>query len=273
MLHHGEWALAIGEFLVSMQLLGASRATLETRRQHLNRMARRIRVADPWAVSEHALLTYMAAGAQSWATETHRAHRSTLRQFYAWGVEAGHVEVSPARSLPRVRPAAPRPRPCPDRAYIEAVTRARPRERVMLRLAAEVGLRRGEVAQVHSRDLFEDLTGWSLVVHGKGGKERVVPLTSGIAHELRSLPAGWAFPGDYEGHLSPRWVGTLVGRLLPGGHTMHGLRHRFATRSYEVDHDLAVVQELLGHASPATTRIYVAVGRDRLRATVEAVSA
>lgn len=267
---HAAWGAAISEWLGSMVRAGAPSTTVETRRQHLSRCARRVGVSDPWAVTGDHLLAYVRSA--SWASETARGHRTSLRVFYSWAVEAGHVVASPALVLPKVAPAPPRPKPTPDHAYIVALTAATRRERLMLRLGAELGLRRGEVAQVHSRDLFEDLTGWSLVVHGKGGKERLLPITDGIAAELRALPRGFAFPGRDRGHLSPRWVGTLVGRLLPEGHTMHGLRHRFATRSYEVDRDLAVVQELLGHASPATTRRYVAVGRDRLRATVEAAA-
>lgn len=136
-----------------------------------------------------------------------------------------------------------------------------------------MGLRRAEIAQVHSRDLVEDLAGWSLVVHGKGGRVRVLPLPGGLARELRRLPAGWAFPGDDGGHLSPRWTGKLVNRLLTPPWTIHSLRHRFAARVWEASGaDLFVVQELLGHASPVTTRVYVPVTGDKLRAAVEAVA-
>lgn len=143
----------------------------------------------------------------------------------------------------------------------------------MVRLAGELGLRRGEVARVHSDDVVTDLDGWSLVVHGKGDRTRLVPLSPVLARELRALPPGWAFPGDDGGHLSPRWVGKLVGRLLPPGMTMHGLRHRFATRAYHVDRDLLTVQQLLGHASPVTTRAYVQIGEQAKRRLVAAVAA
>ena len=145
--------------------------------------------------------------------------------------------------------------------------------KLMIRLAAECGMRRAEVAQVHSRDLVEDLTGWSVIVHGKGSRDRTVPLPSILAHELRELPPGWAFPGDDSGHLSPRWVGKLVGRLLPEGYTMHSLRHRAATRWYGVNHDLLTVGDLLGHASPVTTRLYVRVPDEARRALVVAGAA
>ncbi len=170
--------------------------------------------------------------------------------------------------MPAVREAPPAPRPAPEVAYRGALRDADPLERVMLRLAAEAGLRRGEVCRVHARDVVADLVGWSLVVHGKGGKDRTVPLSDGVADLVRAAcdaGGGWAFPGSDDGHLSAQWVGKRIGRLLPAGVTMHQLRHRFATRAYAVDQDMFAVQELLGHASPATTRRYVAVDRGALR--------
>lgn len=95
----------------------------------------------------------------------------------------------------------------------------------------------------------------------------MLPLPHDLAAELRGLPAGYAFPGN--DHLSPRWVGKLVADAMPDAWTMHSLRHRFATRAYAVDRDVFAVQELLGHASPTTTRAYVLVDRKRLRATVD----
>ncbi|WP_419817020.1 tyrosine-type recombinase/integrase [Glaciibacter flavus] len=142
----------------------------------------------------------------------------------------------------------------------------------MLRLAHDAGLRRREIALVHSDDVFEDLHGWSLRVHGKGNKERDVPLTPRLAFELRALPYGWAFPGAIDGHLSPRRVGELAVDVLPSPWTIHTLRHSFATRAYGHESDLFVVQELLGHASPATTRVYVQVQSSKLRSTVNAVA-
>ena len=54
---------------------------------------------------------------------------------------------------------------------------------------------------------------------------------------------------------------------------MHALRHRFATRAYELDHDVFAVQRLLGHARPETTQRYVATTEDRLRSTVDRLAA
>jgi integrase len=143
----------------------------------------------------------------------------------------------------------------------------------MLRLAAELGLRRAEVAQVHSRDLLDDLGGTSLLVHGKGSRERIMPLPGSLAADLRALPFGYAFPGADDGHLSPRWVGKIVGRLLPEGYTMHSLRHRFGTRAYALSKDMFTVQELLGHASPSTTRTYVLLEDSAKRGVIDQLAA
>lgn len=264
------WEVAIEEWLRYAHTMGWASTTIRTRVDHLRVLARRLG-CDPFGVEPLQLAAWF--NAQRWSTETRRGHRQTLRAFYGWAAKSGRVAVSPALSLPKVRPAPPRPRPTPDDVYVRALAGARPRERLMLRLGAEIGLRRREVALVHSDDLFQDLDGWSLVVHGKGGKERVLPLPPLLAAELLALPKGYAFPGDVDGHLSPRWVGTLVSRLMPEPWTMHTLRHRFADRTHQVEHDLVIVQELLGHASIVTTRAYVPVRRDRLRATVEIAAA
>lgn len=83
----------------------------------------------------------------------------------------------------------------------------------------------------------------------------------------------YAFPGRDRGHLSPRWVGKVMTRLLAEGWTMHKLRHRAGTRWWEVSGgDVFAVQELLGHADPKTTKVYVKVSSDRLRTIVDAAA-
>lgn len=142
----------------------------------------------------------------------------------------------------------------------------------MVRMARECGLRRGEIAQGHSDDLLPDLLGWTLLVHGKGGRERLVPVPDDLAALLRALPRGWFFPGNVNGHLSAAYVGKLLARLMPSGWTAHSLRHRFATDALDECGNIRVVQELLGHAHVNTTEIYTAVDRTALFAAVRAVS-
>lgn len=260
------WMDAIAAYDADQVAGGKPPTTRRTRREHLEHLARRVEVG-PWELTGEQLREYAAA--RSWVAETRRGRRNTFVSFYRWAVSTGRAVENVGEALPKIPVRVARARPAPDRVYREALMRAPHREGLMLRLAAEVGMRRAEVAQVHSSDLLEDLVGWSLVVHGKGDRERVVPLPASLARALMDLPRGFAFPGADRGHLSPRYVGRLLADLMPEGWTMHTLRHRFATRLYALRSDLLLVQESLGHASPTTTRRYVEYDRARMRSAIE----
>ena len=79
------------------------------------------------------------------------------------------------------------------------------------------------------------------------------------------------FPGGVDGHLSPYWVSTLAKRALGRDWSIHTLRHAFASAAWDESKDLATVEDLLGHASPATTRVYVATSDKARRAVVDAL--
>lgn len=264
------WTDAIGGWSRALRAAGRASTTIRTRTQHLTYMASTIDL-EPWEITPDLLLDWL--GCQAWQAETRHAARSSLRSFYAWAISTGRTTTNPALDLPAIRRGAPSPRPLPERALADALVRADERVRLMVRLAASVGLRRGEVARLHTNDVMRDLDGWSLVVHGKGGKIRYVPLPIDLGQVLASKPQGYVFPGEIDGHLSPWWVGKLVADVLPDGWTMHTLRHRFATRAYALDKDVFAVQELLGHASPETTRRYVLLPQDAKRRIVDAIAA
>ncbi|MDR1387607.1 MAG: tyrosine-type recombinase/integrase [Propionibacteriaceae bacterium] len=211
---------------------------------------------DPAAVTPEQITSW--ASQKTWARETRRSTYACLRSFFGWCSAAGG---DPTSGLPSVKPADPRPRPTPDVVYRRALHAAAPRTAVILQLAAEGGLRRAEIARVHSLDL----SGCWLTVHGKGDKTRTVPLPSALAATVAAAD-GWVFPAGAGGHLTPGHVGVLASRALPPGWTLHTLRHRFATAVYAATGDLLAVQTLLGHSSPATTRLYVAVDGARLMA-------
>lgn len=171
-----------------------------------------------------------------------------------------------------MKPAPPCPRPATDEIWENLLANAPAREHLMARLAGEAGLRRAEVAQVHTNDLMPRP---SLIVHGKGRKQRVVPLNDSLAAEIRDRCTelaespdwnGHLFPGNVDGHLSPVYVGIRISRLMPPGWSMHKARHRFATRAYRGSRNLLAVKTLLGHSSVATTQLYCAVDDDEIRA-------
>lgn len=86
-----------------------------------------------------------------------------------------------------------------------------------------------------------------------------MPLAAGLDAAIRNHVArlgvtGYLFPGEYDGHFGPTWLGKLINRQLPEPWTPHGLGHRFTTTKYQQTRDLIVVQQLLGHESVATTQ-------------------
>jgi len=264
------WGQPVRDFRRYLRAAGRPATTVQARTDQLVNAARTIGVPSPWDVTPDDLIGWL--GTRGWSNETARSRRAALRSFYAWAMTAGHTTTNPALSLPSVRPTPPMPRPAPDTAIRDALQAAGPRERLMIRLAAEVGLRRAEIAALHTGDVQRDAYGWVLWVRGKGQKVRRLPIPADLAQELRQRGDGWVFPGRAEGHLSPRWVGKVVGGLLPGELTAHTLRHRFATETYAIDHDILAVQQLLGHASPNTTQRYVALPAEDLRRLVSRVA-
>lgn len=265
------WDEHVTAWASTLRAGGAPATTIHQRTYWVTRLARDVEL-DPWDVTADVLLAW--AGAHSWARDTRRSAYAGVRQFYGWAVTRGLTDVDPSTVLPSVRQSLPAPHPCPDHVLARALLAADAEETLMLRLAAEAGLRRGEVARVHARDLTPDLAGTSLVVHGKGGKDRTVPLSDDLAREITDRArGGWAFPARFgDGHMTEGAVGHKVGRLLGDGWGMHSLRHRFATRAYVGSSDLLAVQQLLGHASPTTTQRYVLVDAGRLRAAMAAAA-
>jgi integrase/recombinase XerC len=162
----------------------------------------------------------------------------------------------------------------------------RVRDRCIVELLYSTGIRLGELVTLNIEDV--DFKGALIRVAGKGAKERVVPvgrpalrwLQRYVSAERRALaersgatstPALFLGRG---GRISARQVQRRVGGFLGGVATSgnvnpHALRHSFATHMLDAGADLRAVQELLGHASLASTQIYTHVTSRRLRDTVE----
>lgn len=126
-----------------------------------------------------------------------------------------------------------------------------------------------------------------LLVKGKGGKERLVPLTEAARRAMRTWldlaataesadrPGQWLFPADSaSGHLTRQAFArelkdlAMAAGLDPARVSPHVLRHAFASHLLQNGADLRIVQELLGHADIATTQIYTHVLDERLKAMV-----
>ena len=267
------WREPLALFDADQELRGRPETTRSTRRQELARLARRAAPAGPWELTSADLYAYVAADVKL-APESRRNRRNTLRVFYAWAVRAGHLNTSPAEALPTVSVPVPLPRPVPSQALADALDAADDRTRLVLRLAAEVGLRRAEIAAAHTCDLHTVAGRTVLLVHGKGARERTVPVPQHLAEHLATLPTGYlVHAGDPGTPLTPRHVGKLAARVLPAPYTLHTLRHRYATAAYRASRDLFAVQRLLGHSSPTITQRYVGLDVAELHGIAEAIAA
>ena len=146
------------------------------------------------------------------------------------------------------------------------------RDTALVALLYGAGLRIGEALALNRRDVPAD-GGATLVVTGKGNRERMVPLLPMVraaiadylaANPYRLPPAGALFVGVRGGRLNPGVVQSTMRRLrgvlgLPENATPHSLRHSFATHLLASGGDLRTIQELLGHASLSTTQRYTEV--------------
>lgn len=193
----------------------------------------------------------MWCGAQSWERETRRSYRQSLCSFLGFV----RPDLDWARELPRFREVRRIGRPVPESVLALAISRGGWLA-LVLRLGAECGLRRGEIARVSGGDV--SAVGERAVLHvdGKGGDERLVPLSYSLAARISSY-SSFVFPGSVDGHLSAHWVGVAASRALGGEWTLHSCRHRFATRWIAAGGDVVSLSRVMGHASLEQTARYV----------------
>lgn len=262
------WRKSINGWTDTLRAAGLSAQTIKSRRYKMVHLATLLMPSGPEDVTTEQIVQAFAR--QQWKPETRKAYRNTISSFFRWLHKSGRRSDDPSLDVPRVKKPHAHPRPCPDRYIAAAMKMATTSERLMIRLGAECGLRRGEIARVHSDDVVADSVGRSLIVRGKGDKQRIVPLPDDLAGIIMDA-RGYLFPGRFGGHVEESYIGDHISRLLPDGYAAHTLRHRFATTAYAATHDLFVVAELLGHESVETTEHYVAMPDGRLREAMAAV--
>lgn len=262
------WRRSIEGWTDTLKAAGLSAQTIKSRRYKMVHLAALLMPSGPEDVTTEQIVQTLAR--QQWKPETRKAYRNTISSFFRWLHKSGRRSDDPSLDVPRVKKPHAHPRPCPDRYIAAAMEMATSSERLMIRLGAECGLRRGEIARVHSDDVVADSAGRSLIVRGKGDKQRIVPLPDDLAGIIMDA-RGYLFPGRFGGHVEESYIGDHISRLLPDGYAAHTLRHRFATTAYAATHDLFVVAELLGHESVETTEHYVAMPDGRLREATAAV--
>jgi len=204
---------------------------------------------------------------------------SALKAFFRFCRQEGVLTVNPAQGIRAPRAEHKLPSFLSQAQAIASVSSADSNEANVIRnnLMMEIlygsGLRASELLSLRVGDV--DLASGVVTVTGKGGKQRIVPLSRASLRQLQPFikglrPGDFLFPGAEGRPLSRRQLQRIVGRRIRlSGHqgqaSPHVLRHSFATHLLDRGADLKAVKEMLGHASLSTTQIYTHVSTERLK--------
>ncbi|MCY4590472.1 MAG: site-specific tyrosine recombinase XerD [Alphaproteobacteria bacterium] len=288
------------EAFLEMMLVerGAAQATMSAYRTDLRDLAAHLgrrghSLANAGTAELRDYLSSLQDAGLGPATRARR--RSSMRQFYRFLYTDGVRRDDPTTRLeaPKAWRSLPGTLSQADvEALLVAAREGNGAKTVRLTCLMEVlyatGLRVSELAGLPTAAISSDRR--LLIVRGKGGKERMVPLTRAATKALEawlearpSVLAGrthgqsFLFPSrGADGHLTRRQVAGMLKKLAeraglrPETVSPHVLRHAFATHLLEHGADLRSVQQMLGHADISTTQIYTHVLAERLKRVVEA---
>jgi integrase/recombinase XerD len=253
---------------------------------HLARRGATLATADGEAV--RAYIQGLAAAGL--ATGTSARKLSALRQFYRFLAAEGMRDDDPTAAIDSPARGRPLPKTLGEDEVEALFAAARGHQgpaglrlTVLLEILYATGLRVSELVGLPCSALTGD--GAFLLVAGKGGKERLVPLSDPARAALKAWlarraaaegpGARWLFPSRSQaGHLTRQRFAQMLKALAaeaeldPRKVSPHVLRHAFASHLLAHGADLRSVQQLLGHADISTTQIYTHVLEDRLRRLV-----
>ncbi len=249
------------------------------------RFAAREGVHDPGAVTRPVVTLYLVSLRRRRLAPTTVARRlAALRGFYRFLLRERHVASDPTEDVSSPRRGEELPRVLSSEEVARLLAQPDPRtpeglrDRALLELLYSSGLRVSELVGLDVGDV--DLESELVRVLGKGSKERVVPVGSYAVRTLQAYltlgrprlarRSAALFVSRLGRRLSRQWVWRCLRRYARAAGisrpvTPHMLRHSFATHLLEGGADLRSVQELLGHASIATTQVYTHVARQHLR--------
>jgi integrase/recombinase XerD len=275
---------------------GLSRNTLDAYRRDLARYGRYLSgrgVTDATQADERTIAGFVGHLSRSEYAEGQRYRASSVaralasvRALHAFLLREGDTSLNPSQGVQRPRIPRTLPRPlsidevasllrAPSEADVGGI-----RDRAILEVMYGAGLRVSELVGLDVDEI--DLEEGSVRVVGKRNKERLVPLgrfgvsavTSYLTRSRPVLARVGSGPALFLNRRGGRLTRQGAAQILKGAAaraglakriTPHMLRHSFATHLLEGGADVRVVQELLGHASLATTQIYTLVTGERLR--------
>jgi integrase len=244
----------VTQWLDYQALRGFSPATIRRRRQTLSSWARFLAPADPLS----GTLDDVEQWLRRWPVARTRHHyRSDLSLFYAWAVKRGLAAANPLDMLDPIRVPKPAPKPVPPALVLLAISSA-PTGWLQraLALAAFAGLRRSEIANLTTDHLrLHQIPPVLHVEAGKGGKDRVVPISPPLRLLLDGLPRGPVVDR------AASTIGIAAAEHMRGigiDATLHCLRHSFGTELARAAHgNVVLVAAAMGHSRIETTMGYV----------------
>jgi integrase len=259
----------VADFLAWMELGGASPKTLLNYEADLARGALMFPQKDVATLTDGDALQI----AKAFPTASRRVRVASWRSFYKWALRTRRVTVNPFDSLPVMRkPHQKVPKIFTD-AEIEALLALELRDAVCMCVLLDAGLRKAEARHLRFRDCLPE-SGQVIVVEGKGGKDRIVPMTARLAHLLNELmllervsPDEHVFysvkandrmrkvvrSGPVGEGTFARWWRRCLTQAGVRYRVPHTTRHTFATRWRRLGLAIDDLQILLGHASINTT--------------------
>jgi len=271
---------------------GAAKNTIEAYRRDLVAVTEYLRPQALDTITSVGLTDYLssiAEGGMSPRTSSRRL--SALRQYFGFLVQEGIRTDNPTIKIDRPKLGRPLPKYLTEFEVDALLTAARSqrgrhgrRLTVIVELLYATGLRISELVTLPaSAAKAQD----ALIIYGKGGKERLVPLGRRAISAMQSYEkdrnsfsvgrgdSPWLFPSRGNGgHISRRRVGQMLDELaVEAGIEVqkvspHVLRHAFATHLLHNGADLRTVQELLGHEDLSTTEIYTHILDERMKSLV-----
>jgi len=244
----------------------AYRATLRNFQQFL--CSRPGPLPAPAAITRQLVIQY-AVSLSHWSPVTVRSKLACLSSFFGFLQDMGYVSGNPAKRLPLPKLEQHIPVTLSEEQAQQLLAAAElPWHRCLIMLLLATGIRRSEAVQISLEEM--DLTNRQLLVHGKGAKQRIVPLTrqavKAIQHYLPHRPTAQSrrlFVNSRGQPIRGYMVNAALDEMLEKaglagqGITPHKLRHTFATQLIHKGVDVRTVQELLGHADLGTTARYL----------------